>query len=58
MNYIGIEEGKKVQIDRLLNKISLSDCNNYIMEFSKGDGLKICKNDNKILLNLKRKLDY
>lgn len=48
MIFLNIEETKKIQINRLWSKISLPECDDYIIEFSKGDGLKVCKNDNKI----------
>ena len=37
-----------MQINRLWGKISLSECDNYIIEYSKGNNLTVCKKANRI----------
>jgi len=46
--FSNIEETKKMQINRLWGKISLSECDNYIIEYSKGNNLIVCKKANRI----------
>ncbi len=42
MLFVGIED-KKEQLCRLFNKIPLTDCENYVIKYSKGKSLKVSK---------------
>ena len=47
MIFVGIED-KKEKLYRLFDKICLTDCENYVIEYFKGESLKVSKNGYKI----------